>query len=152
MPLVFQTAPTPRAMAANGMTADYAFDHHHVDDWDGALLFLDPALNLNYKDPELYNHLKLLVDGVTRGPITKETSLVTLYTGGQTSVDGRLLLNLTGIMEPKIPCQLVKPCNEEYTEAKLYPPSGVDPGYSMKLTYNKLASSTLPMPVESTRR
>lgn len=91
-----------------------------------------PSYEPHHHDPQLYKHLPLLVDGVTKEPVTAQTTLATLYDFTDLSVDHALLKNLAGI-SVSVPCQ-VKVADE------LFPPTD-DHGCRMSLMYNKLVSA-----------
>lgn len=83
-------------------------------------------------DVEVYGHLQHLVDGVTRGPITDETTLVALHQTRDSS--GSLLENLTGVVAPKVITQLVDGAGRSHGPRCLRETDS----YRLKVTFNKL--------------
>lgn len=81
------------------------------------------------KDNAAFGHFKLLTDAVTKGKVTNETTLISLYQYDGRGGDDTLLKNLTGIVEPKVPCQVESIDNQ-----------GVKSLCKFRLTYNKLVS------------
>ncbi|KAI6816279.1 hypothetical protein KC365_g15540 [Hortaea werneckii] len=79
------------------------------------------------KDNAAFGHFKLLTDAVTKGKVTNETTLISLYQYDGRGGDDTLLKNLTGIVEPKVPCQVESIDNQ-----------GVKSLCKFRLTYNKL--------------
>ncbi|KAI7466273.1 hypothetical protein KC351_g14569 [Hortaea werneckii] len=80
-----------------------------------------------YEDNAAFGHLHGLRDAVTHGQVTRETTLIPLYQYDGHKCDNTLLKNLTGIVEPKVPCQV----ESIHTQ-------GVKSLCKFRLTYNKL--------------
>jgi len=148
--LQFVFTPTPNVAAAHGdpvfqLEKDAEGSPLFFEDWKGESPSPSPPpspkLSFEYKDPELYQHLPSLVDGVTKKEITRDTTLVTLYDGRDDGVDNHLLFDLTGIAVPAVPCQLLLAGGDG--DATVLPPtlSRREHGYEMRLTYNKLVST-----------
>ncbi|KAI7478687.1 hypothetical protein KC357_g4295 [Hortaea werneckii] len=80
-----------------------------------------------YEDNAAFGHLHGLRDAVTHGQVTRETTLIPLYQYDGHKCDNTLLKNLTGIVEPKVSCQV----ESIHTQ-------GVKSLCKFRLTYNKL--------------
>ncbi|KAI6910726.1 hypothetical protein KC318_g9291, partial [Hortaea werneckii] len=77
----------------NGVTVDSAYGSGGEED-------------AVYKDNAAFGHLKRLKDAVTKGQVTNETTLISLYQYDGRGGDDTLLKNLTGIVEPKVRCKI----------------------------------------------
>lgn len=109
----------------NGVTVDSAYGSGGEED-------------AVYKDNAAFGHLKRLKDAVTKGPVTNKTTLISLYQYDGRGGDDTLLKNLTGIVEPKVPCRI-----ESLDPAVPYSVmAAVNEKCKLRLTYNKLVSNT----------
>ncbi|KAI6818017.1 hypothetical protein KC340_g14108 [Hortaea werneckii] len=105
----------------NGVTVDSAYGSGGEED-------------LVYKDNAAFGHLKRLKDAVTKGPVSNETTLISLYQYDGRGGDDTLLKNLNGIVEPKGPCRI-----ESLDPAVPYSiMAAVNEKCKLRLTYNKL--------------
>ncbi|KAI6869388.1 hypothetical protein KC323_g2749 [Hortaea werneckii] len=87
-----------------------------------------------YEDHAAFGHFKLLTDAVTKGKVTNNTTLISLYQYDGRGGDDALLKNLTGIVEPKVPCQ-VESIDIKVPRSTV---SAVENLCKLRLTYNKL--------------
>ncbi|KAI7278585.1 hypothetical protein KC345_g5885 [Hortaea werneckii] len=87
-----------------------------------------------HEDHAAFGHFKLLTDAVTKGKVTDKTTLISLYQYDGRGGDDALLKNLTGIVAPKVPCQI------ESIDIKVRRPTSlaVKNLCKFRLTYNKL--------------
>ncbi|KAF2774488.1 hypothetical protein EJ03DRAFT_347084 [Teratosphaeria nubilosa] len=97
----------------------------------------DGSVSLDGQDTVLYEHLHTLCDGVTRRPITDDTTLVPLYDFQADNVDNVLLENLTGVCRCSIQCQLLL---DGHHGVEPFPATAslIDHGFHLRLTFNKL--------------
>ncbi|KAI6886303.1 hypothetical protein KC360_g2948 [Hortaea werneckii] len=89
------------------------------------------------KDNAAFGHLKVLTDAVTKGEVTNDTTLISLYQYDGRGGDDTLLKNLTGIVEPKVPCQIEFPENVVPQGRRSASLAGKNL-CKFRLTYNKL--------------
>jgi len=84
-----------------------------------------------------YAHHSQTRDAVTKGPVTRETKLATMYTGEQHANHDRLLASLTGLATPGIRCNF-----KMGLRGTPYPETDVKgaQGYDLYITYNRLVS------------
>ncbi|KAI6910860.1 hypothetical protein KC318_g9609 [Hortaea werneckii] len=109
------------SITESGITVDSAYGSGGEDD-------------VAYEDNAAFGHLKRLKDAVTKGPVTNKTTLVSLYQYDGRGGDDTLLKNLTGIVEPKVPCRI-----ESLDPAIPYSiMAAVNEKCNLRLTYNKL--------------
>ena len=95
----------------------------------------NPNSETHSADPKIYEHYGKVVDGVTRDKVSENTTLDALYNFKDSSVDNKLLENLTGIAEPAVRCGL------KLDGQGPYPPDRTHfYGYDLYITYNKLVS------------
>lgn len=91
---------------------------------------------IGYEDHAAFGHFKLLTDAITKGKVTNNTTLISLYQYDRRGGDDTLLKNLTGIVAPKVPCQIESVDIQVHRSASL----AVKNLCKFRLTYNKLVS------------
>ncbi|KAK5167170.1 uncharacterized protein LTR77_007900 [Saxophila tyrrhenica] len=93
-------------------------------------------LDLKIEDEEGYRHLSngLVVDGVSRGPVTSKTRLAALYDYDDDRVDNNLVRSLANTVGVSVSCQL------ETSDGKVFPPSAevAQQRYYMRMTFRNL--------------
>ncbi|RMY58384.1 hypothetical protein D0863_12283 [Hortaea werneckii] len=89
---------------------------------------------IGYEDHAAFGHFKLLTDAITKGKVTNNTTLISLYQYDRRGGDDTLLKNLTGIVAPKVRCRI-----ENLDPAVPYSTMmAVNEKCNLRLTYNKL--------------
>lgn len=92
---------------------------------------------IGYEDHAAFGHFKLLTDAITKGKVTNNTTLISLYQYDRRGGDDTLLKNLTGIVAPKVRCRI-----ENLDPAVPYSTMmAVNEKCNLRLTYNKLVST-----------
>ena len=98
-----------------------------------------PPLNFNFKDPEIYKHLKKhrVLDAVERERVDSDTVIASLYDYSDGEVDNQLVRSLARSGEVEVPCQI------ELSNGQFYPPTTTDGqhGCYFFVGYNKLVRS-----------
>ncbi len=98
---------------------------------------------LKIEDEGAYGHLTkgLVVDAVTRGPVTEKTRLAALYGYDDIGIENSLVRSLANSASLSVPCQL------ETADGKHFPPSTeiAQQGYYMRITFSNLVRRIYPL-------